>query len=164
MRAGDLAAFEDVYRQHGKRLYNLGLRMLGQAAEAEDALQDVFLQAFRMLGSFKGESALGTWLYRLALNQCLDFVRGRPARMSGVTGSLEDDRATEPAAPRDTPVMRLDLERAVQRLPGGYRAAFVLHDIEGFEHKEIGELLGITEGTSRSQVFKARMKLRAMLG
>ena len=78
--------------------------------------------------------------------------------------SLEDEGANEPAAPRETPVARLDLERAVQRLPEGYRAAFVLHDVEGFDHKQIGDMLGISEGPSRSQVFKARMKLRAMLG
>ena len=163
-RAGDAGAFEAVYRQHAPRLYTLACRMTGSPQDGEDLVQEIFLQAHRTLGTFKGESTLGTWLYRLALNQCLDFVRGRQARETGVTGSLEDDPAAEPAAPRESPVMKLDLERAVQRLPDGYRAAFVLHDIEGFEHKEIGELLGITEGTSRSQVFKARMKLRAMLG
>lgn len=164
MKAGDLAAFEDVYRQHGRRLYALGLRMLGEAADAEDALQDVFLQAFRKLGSFRGESALGTWMYRLAMNVYLDRLRSRGAR---------DDRATEPldatgaAAARDArlelTVTRLDLERALERLPSGYRAAFVLHDVEGFEHREVGAILGISEGTSKSQVHKARMRLRQLL-
>ncbi len=129
----------------------------------EDLLQDIFLQVHRKIGSFRGEASLGTWLYRLAMNQCLDFVRSRQSRMKVVTDGFEDDGSNEPVAPRDTPVARLDLERAVQRLPGGYRAAFVLHDVEGLDHKQIAGMLGITEGTSRSQVFKARLKLRALL-
>jgi RNA polymerase sigma-70 factor, ECF subfamily len=163
-RAGDVEAFEALYRQHAPRIYSLACRMAGSPQEGEDLVQEIFLQVHRKLGSFKGDSTLGTWVYRLALNQCLDFVRSRQARMSVVTGSFEDARATEPVAPRETPVMKLDLERALQRLPDGYRTAFVLHDVEGFDHKQIGEMLGIAAGTSRSQVFKARMKLRAMLG
>ena len=97
------------------------------------------------------------------MNLCLDFVRSRQTRMKLVTDTLSDDAGLEPAAPRDTPVARLDLERAVQRLPDGYRAAFVLHDVEGLDHKQVAEMLGISEGTSRSQVFKARMKLRELL-
>jgi RNA polymerase sigma-70 factor (ECF subfamily) len=166
MKAGDLTAFEDVYRQHGRRLYSLGLRMLGQAADAEDALQEVFLQAFRKLGSFKGESALGTWLYRLAMNLYLDRLRSRGAHEDRATDRLE---AAGPAFTQDRDpgvemaVNRLDLERALDQLPAGYRAAFVLHDVEGFEHREVGTILGISEGTSKSQVHKARMRLRQLL-
>jgi RNA polymerase sigma-70 factor (ECF subfamily) len=166
MRAGDLAAFEDVYRQHGKRLYNLGLRMLGQAGEAEDALQDVFLQAFRKLGSFKGESALGTWLYRLAMNLYLDRLRSRGAQDARATDRLDaagPDVMRERDPGVEMAVNRLDLERAMAQLPDGYRAAFVLHDVEGFEHREVGAILGISEGTSKSQVHKARMRLRQLL-
>jgi RNA polymerase sigma-70 factor (ECF subfamily) len=137
--------------------------MTGSPQEGEDLLQDIFLHVHRKLGSFRGEASLGTWLYRLAMNQCLDFVRSRQSRMKGVTDGFEDDGSNEPVAPRDTPVARLDLERAVERLPGGYRAAFVLHDVEGLDHRQIAGMLGITEGTSRSQVFKARLKLRALL-
>ena len=166
MKAGDLAAFEEVYRQHGRRLYNLGLRMLGQPADAEDALQDVFLQAFRKLGSFKGDAALGTWLYRLAMNLYLDRLRSRGAHDDRATDRLE---AAGPAAMQERDpgvemaVNRLDLERALAELPAGYRAAFVLHDVEGFEHREVGAILGISEGTSKSQVHKARMRLRQLL-
>jgi RNA polymerase sigma-70 factor (ECF subfamily) len=137
--------------------------MAGSPQEGEDLLQEIFLHVHRKLGSFRGDASLGTWLYRLALNQCLDFVRSRQARMKVVTDAFEDDPSIEPVAPRETPIARIDLERAVQRLPDGYRAAFVLHDIEGFDHKQIADMLGINEGTSRSQVFKARMKLRALL-
>jgi len=166
MKAGDLAAFEDVYRQHGRRLYNLALRMLGQAAEAEDALQDVFLQAFRKLGSFKGDSALGTWLYRLAMNLCLDRLRSRRTHEDRATEGLEaagQDAIRERDPVVEMAVNRLDLERAMAQLPDGYRAAFVLHDVEGFEHREVGAILGISEGTSKSQVHKARMRLRQLL-
>lgn len=162
-RSGDVEAFEALYRQQAARIYSLACRMSGSREEGEDLLQEIFLQAYRKLGSFKGESALGTWLYRLALNHCLDFVRSRHAKMDKVTETLDDEHAMEPPAGRETPIARIDLERAIERLPEGCREAFVLHDVEGFDHKEIGRMLGIAEGTSKSQVFKARVKLRAML-
>jgi RNA polymerase sigma-70 factor (ECF subfamily) len=158
-----MEAFETLYRQHAARLYTLACRMAGSPEDGEDLLQEIFLQAYRKLGSFKGDSAVGTWLYRLALNHCLDYVRSRRAKMSKMTDTLDADTSFEPTAPRESPVARLDLERAVERLPEGCREAFVLHDVEGFDHKEVGRLLGIAEGTSKSQVFKARMKLRASL-
>lgn len=162
-QAGDVEAFETLYRQHAPRIYSLATRMAGSPDDGEDLLQEIFLQAHRKLASFKGDSSIGTWLYRLALNHCLDFVRSRQTKMSRVTDTLDEEASFEPQAPRTTPVARLDLERAVQRLPSGCREAFVLHDIEGYDHKEVAGMLGIAEGTSKSQVFKARMKLRAML-
>jgi RNA polymerase sigma-70 factor (ECF subfamily) len=163
-QAGDVEAFETIYRLHASRLYTLACRMAGSPEDGEDLLQEIFLQAYRKLGSFKGDAALGTWLYRLALNHCLDYVRSRQAKMNKLTETLDAEMSFEPAARRETPIARLDLERAVERLPEGCRQAFVLHDVEGFDHKEVGKLLGIAEGTSKSQVFKARMKLRALLG
>jgi RNA polymerase sigma-70 factor, ECF subfamily len=165
-RHGDAAAFEELYRAHAGRLYNLVLRMAGSTQEAEDLLQEVFLHAHRKLGSFRGDSSLGTWLYRLAVNHCLDFLRGRQAKMTRATDSLDDEGAEEPAAAAPmipTAVSRLDLERAIARLPPGCRAAFILHDVQGFEHHEVAKLMGVSEGTSKSQVHKARMKLRGML-
>jgi RNA polymerase sigma-70 factor (ECF subfamily) len=140
--------------------------MAGSAQDAEDLLQDVFLQAHRKLDSFRGDSTLGTWLYRLAVNQCLDFLRGRQSRMSRVTDSFEDEAVQDPASPAPlipAAISRVDLERAIARLPEGSRLAFVLHDVEGFAHHEVAGLLGISEGTSKSQVHKARLKLRTML-
>ena len=163
-RAGDADAFETLYRRHAARIYTLACRMAGSAEDGEDLLQEIFLQAYRKLGSFKGDAALGTWIYRLALNHCLDYVRSRRAKMSKLTETLDADTSFEPLAPRETPIARLDLERAIERLPDGAREAFVLHDIEGFDHKEAAALLGIAEGTSKSQVFKARAKLRVLLG
>jgi len=163
-QAGDTEAFETLYRQHASRIYALASRMAGSAEDGEDLLQEIFLQAFRKIGGFKGEAALGTWLYRLALNHCLDFVRSRQAKMNKLTETLDAETSFEPTARRETPIARLDLERAVERLPEGCREAFVLHDVEGFDHKEVADLLGIAEGTSKSQVFKARMKLRGLLG
>jgi RNA polymerase sigma-70 factor, ECF subfamily len=165
-RGGDAGAFEELYRQHAGRLYNLAFRMAGSAQEAEDLLQEVFLHAYKKLGSFRGDSSLGTWLYRLGMNQCLDYLRGRQAKMSHATDSLDDEGAVElaermPATP--VAVNRLDLDRAIGKLPHGCRAAFLLHDVEGFEHHEVATILGVSEGTSKSQVHKARMKLRAML-
>ena len=162
-QAGDVEAFETLYRQHSAKIYTLASRMAGSAEDGEDLLQEIFLQAYRKVGSFNGESALGTWLYRLAINHCLDYVRSRHAKMNKLTETLDAETSFQPAARRETPIARLDLERAVERLPEGCREAFVLHDVEGFGHKEVAALLGIAEGTSKSQVFKARLKLRAFL-
>ena len=161
-QAGDVEAFGELYRHHSPRIFALVCRMSGSTETGEDLLQEIFLQAHRKIRSFKGDSSVGTWLYRLAINHCLDFVRSRQARMDKTTDSLDDDMAP-PAARRETPVERIDLERAIQQLPAGCREAFVLHDVEGYEHREIARMLGIAEGTSKSQVFKARMKLRAVL-
>jgi RNA polymerase sigma-70 factor (ECF subfamily) len=166
-RQGETGAFEELYRAHAGRLFTLVLRMSGSHDAAEDLLQEVFLHAHRKLGTFRGDSSLGTWLYRLAVNHCLDHLRGRQARMSRATDSLDRDDAAEPAAPAPAvpaAIDRLDLERAIAQLPDGCRTAFVLHDVEGFEHHEVASLLGISEGTSKSQVHKARMKLRVLLG
>jgi RNA polymerase sigma-70 factor (ECF subfamily) len=165
-RQGDLAAFEEMYRAHAPRLYTLVLRMTGSEADAEDLLQEVFLQAHRKLGGFRGESSLGTWLYRMAVNQALDFLRGRQTRMAQMTASYDEEAVAEPAAPAPAipgAVSRVDLERAIARLPDGCRTAFVLHDVEGLAHHEVAALLGISEGTSKSQVHKARFRLRSML-
>lgn len=163
-RRGELGAFEELYTQHARRLYNLACRMLGNGTDAEDAVQDTFLIAHRRLDTFRGEAALGTWLYRLAVNQCLDRLRSRAGREAQATDSLDEpDRAWHPAGRPDQPVERMDLKRAIARLPAGSRSVFVLHDIEGLEHREIGKLLGISEGTSKSQLHKARLRLREML-
>ena len=165
-REGDAAAFETLYRAHAGRLFGLLTRMTGSAHDAEDLLQDVFVHAHRKLGSFRGESSLGTWLYRLAVNQCLDHLRGKQSRMARATASLDADDAPEPVAASPAlpaPIARIDLERAIAQLPEGCRAAFVLHDVEGLDHREVGAALGISEGTSKSQVHKARMKLRVLL-
>jgi RNA polymerase sigma-70 factor (ECF subfamily) len=138
--------------------------MAGAAGDAEDLLQEILLQAYRKLGSFRGDSSLGTWLYRLAMNHCLDVLRSRQARDGQQTDSLDEDGAPTPAAPQALgAVSRIDLERAIGRLPHACRAAFLLHDVEGFGHQEVGAILGISEGTSKSQVHKARMRIRTYL-
>jgi RNA polymerase sigma-70 factor (ECF subfamily) len=163
---GDVQAFETVYRRHAGRLYTLAVRMAGSAQEAEDLLQEVFLNAYRKMGSYRGEASLGTWLYRLSINHCLDHRRSRRVRQARITDSLDADGAPEPAAQRGTmlsAVSRMDLERAIGQLPDGCRAAFLLHDVEGFEHQEVAVILGIATGTSKSQVHKARLRLRHLL-
>jgi RNA polymerase sigma-70 factor, ECF subfamily len=165
-RAGDLGAFEDLYRQHSRKLFSLACRMVGSPTEAEDLLQEIFLTAHRKLDGFRGESALSTWLYRLATNQCLDYLRSRAARTDQVTETLDDELGWYQPGQRglaEQTVSKIDLERALTRLPPGCRAAFVLHDIEGLEHREVAEVLGVAEGTSKSQVHKARLRLRALL-
>ena len=165
-RRGDLGAFEEVYRTHSGRLYGLVLRMVGNPSDAEDLLQEIFLSAHRKLEGFRGDSALGTWLYRLATNHCLDHLRSRASRTGQLTDALDEDAGLPDIGSRtiaEQTVAKMDLERAVAQLPEGCRAAFVLHDVQGLEHREVAEALGIAEGTSKSQVHKARLRLRAIL-
>ena len=166
-RRGDVGAFEELYKRYGSRLYTVAYRMTGSGADAEDLVQDIFLQVYRRLDTFRGEAALGTWLHRLAVNTCLDFLRSKQGRRQRVTDSAGDLDALEaPAAGPwrpDAALDRMDLERAIAQLPPSYRRAFLLHDVEGLEHHEVGEALGIAEGTSKSLVFKARMRLRSLL-
>ena len=162
-----MGAFEELYRQFGSRLYTVAYRMTGSAADAEDLVQDIFLQVYRRLDSYRGEAALGTWLHRLAVNACLDFLRSKQGRRQRLTDTAEDlDAIPAPATGpwrADAELDRMDLERAVAQLPPSYRRAFMLHDVEGLEHHEIGEALGIAEGTSKSLLFKARTRLRVIL-
>lgn len=165
-RRGDLAAFEELYRTHAGRLFSVACRMVGNPADAEDLLQEIFLSAHRKLDGFRGESALGTWLYRLATNHCLDYLRSRAARTNQLTDGLDDEPGYyEPgrAGLAEQAITRMDLERALAQLPEGCRAAFVLHDVQGLEHREVAQALGIAEGTSKSQVHKARLRLRSLL-
>jgi RNA polymerase sigma-70 factor (ECF subfamily) len=162
-RAGEPGAFEEVYRAHAPRLFGVACRLVGRQ-EAEDLLQEIFLVAHRKLGLFKGESSLGTWLFRLGTNVCLDHLRSRAARLAQLTEPVDEE--TLPGSGQGAVlgvVDRLDLERALAMLPAGARAVFVLHDVEGLEHREIGEVLGISDGTSKSQLHKARLRLRAAL-
>jgi RNA polymerase sigma-70 factor (ECF subfamily) len=164
-RSGVPGAFEELYRLHSPRLFGLACRMVGRT-DAEDLLQDIFLTAHRKLGLYKGDSSLGTWLFRLATNLCLDFLRSRANRSAQVTDSYDAEDATMPVGGRG-PILgvvdRLDLERAVAELPDGCREVFVLYDVEGFEHREVGAMLGISDGTSKSQLHKARLRLREYL-
>ena len=162
LRAGDPAAFEALYRRHASAIFGLALRMLQNRADAEDLLQEIFLQAHDKLPSFEGRSAFGTWLYRLGVNRCLDHLRSRSAKEQARTDPL----TLSPAFPerRLTGGTRsLELERAIGELPPSSRAAFLLHDVEGYQHKEVSEMLGIAVGTSKSLVHRARMKLRERL-
>jgi RNA polymerase sigma-70 factor (ECF subfamily) len=165
LREGETTAYEELYRRHGPRLFNLAYRMTGQAAEAEDLVQETFLQVFRRIGTFKGDAALGTWLYRLSMNLCLDRLRSKAGRSDRQTSSIEDIREWRLAGrgSLDGSVRKIDLERAVATLPDACRAAFLLHDVEGFEHQEVGRMLGISDGTSKSQVHKARLRIREFL-
>ena len=165
-RRGELGAFEELYKAHSGRLYSLACRMLGNPAVAEDLLQEIFLSAHRKLDSFRGDAALGTWLYRLGMNQILDHVRSRAGRAGQVTDGLDDATTLADASGHrlaDRAIDRIDLERALGELPPGCRAAFLLHDVDGLEHREVSDVLGIAEGTSKSQVHKARLRLRGLL-
>ncbi len=161
LAAGDVAAFEQLYELHRRRVYSLCLRMVGNVTEAEDLTQEVFLQVFRKVGTFRGEAAFTTWLHRLVVNQVLMHWRKRGVRSEEV---IEEGDVGSIARPHPLPLLdRIALEQAIQRLPPGYRLVFLLHDVEGYEHEEIAAILGCSVGTSKSQLHKARLKLRRLL-
>jgi RNA polymerase sigma-70 factor, ECF subfamily len=166
---GDEAAFEELFNAHKRRVYSLCLRMTGDPAEAEDLAQEAFLQLFRKIGTFRGESAFSTWLHRLVVNVVLMHLRKKGLQQI----SLDDvDTSQEEPVRREYgdedrrlvgSVDRVSLERAIAQLPPGYRAVFVLHDIEGYEHNEIAQIMSYSIGNSKSQLHKARLRLRESL-
>ena len=163
---GDMGAFEQLYERHNRRVYSLCLRMTQNVAEAEDLAQEAFIQLFRKIGSFRGESAFTTWLHRLTVNQVLMHFRKKSVKLERTTeeGETPERVVQGTQNPNTMPVIdRIALDRALAQLPPGYREVFVLHDVEGHEHGEIARMLGVAEGTSKSQLHKARMKLRRLL-
>ena len=163
---GDMQAFEELYRRHNRRVYAICLRMTQNQSEAEDLTQEVFINLFRKVGSFRGESAFTTWLHRLTVNQVLMHFRKRSVKLEQTTeeGETPVQIVMGTENPNAMPVVdRIALDKAIAQLPPGYRTVFVLHDVEGHEHEEIARMLGCSVGTSKSQLHKARMKLRNLL-
>jgi RNA polymerase sigma-70 factor (ECF subfamily) len=168
---GDRAVFEYLYRLHSRRVYAVCLRMVGNTAEAEDLTQETFLLLLRKIHTFRGESAFSTWLHRLAVNLVLMRLRKKsPPIVSIEAASDPDDETASPSIDIGAPdlllegsIDRINLERCLKRLPAGYRAIFVLHDIQGYQHNEIAEILGRSVGVSKSQLHKARTRLRELL-
>jgi len=168
-KQGDAEAFETLYNLHKRRVYSLCLRMTANTAAAEDLTQEAFLQLFRKIGTFRGESAFSTWLHRMAVNVVLMQLRKKGLPVV----SLEETMEGEDEAPRKEPgaddprlagsIDRMQLQLSIKALPPGYRMIFLLHDVEGYEHNEIAEMIGCSIGNSKSQLHKARMKLREFL-
>jgi len=168
-KQGDAEAFEVLYNLHKRRVYSLCLRMTANTAAAEDLTQEAFLQLFRKIGTFRGESAFSTWLHRMAVNVVLMQLRKKGLPVVSLEDTMDSDEDTpkkelgaqDPALAGS--VDRLQLQRAVETLPPGYRMIFLLHDVEGYEHNEIAGMVGCSIGNSKSQLHKARMKLRDLL-
>jgi RNA polymerase sigma-70 factor (ECF subfamily) len=169
-QAGDHQAFAQLYSLHKRRIFSLCLRMVGSVAEAEDLTQEAFLQLHRKISTFRGDSAFSTWLHRLTINVVLMHVRKKGLSLVSLDEAMEPAPDGGPGRSFGTPdqrlsgcIDRLTLENAVADLPAGYRLIFVLHDIEGFEHNEIAAMLDCSVGNSKSQLHKARLKLRDAL-
>lgn len=163
---GDMAAFEEIYQRHHRRVYSICLRMLQNAFEAEDLTQDVFIQLYRKIGSFRGDSAFTTWLHRMTVNQVLMHFRKRTVKFEKTTEEGETPVQIVPGteSPFKMPIVdKIALENAIEQLPAGYKNVFMLHDVEGFEHEEVAKILGCSVGTSKSQLHKARLKLQKLL-
>jgi RNA polymerase sigma-70 factor (ECF subfamily) len=163
--------FERAYRMYRRRVYTKCLHMVGNEADAEDLTQEVFLQLFRKMDSFRGESAFATWLYRLAVNVVLMRLRKKSLATSSLEEAIEWKEGIlslqqvlgAPDRTLTTAVDRLHLEHAVAQMPPGYKQVFLLHYVEGYGHREIARLLGLSIGTSKSQLYKARVRLRQLL-
>src|SRR5580693_6068493 len=172
-RHGDRTAFDYLYRLHSRRVHAVCLRMVGNEAEAQDLTQDTFLLLLRKIHTFRGESAFSTWLHRLAVNLVLMRLRKKSPPIVSIEAALDPDDETAPPLPAsivgvpdlllEGSIERINLERCIERLPVGYRTIFVLHDIQGYEHHEIAGILGRSIGVSKSQLHKARMRLRELL-
>jgi RNA polymerase sigma-70 factor, ECF subfamily len=169
-QAGDHTAFAQLYSLHKRRIYSLCLRMVGNVAEAEDLTQEAFLQLHRKISTFRGDSAFSTWLHRLAINVVLMQLRKKGLSLISLDEAMEPAPEEGPGRSFGAPdltlsgaIDRLALQRAVADLPAGYRLIFILHDIEGFEHNEIAAMLDCSIGNSKSQLHKARLKLRDSL-
>ena len=164
--AGNISAFEVIYQRYHRRTYSLTLRMTNSQTEAEDLTQEVFIQLFRKIGSFRGDSAFSTWLHRLTVNQVLMHFRRRSVKNEKTSddGEMPEQTVTGSANPGKMQIVdRIALKNAIAELPNGYRNVFVLHDVEGYEHEEVAGMLKISVGTSKSQLHKARLKLRGLL-
>jgi len=167
---GDAAGFEYLYRSISKQIYAMCLRMLKNKADAEDLTQQVFLQLFRKIGSFRGESRFSTWAYRVAFNEVLMHLRRKKSvEIHSISGAANDEEFERPSdyGPVDTSMTLaaewLNLRRAIGKLPEGYRRIFLLHDVMGYGHHEIAALTGCSIGTSKSQAHKARRRLQRLL-
>ena len=162
---GDRQAFERLYRLHVNRIFSLCTRMVGDRTRAEELTQDAFVRAWEKLDQFRGDSAFGTWLHRLAVNVVLNDRQTENRRRGRLDDSVEDVDTVAHGAVRVEvpPGLSIDLERAIAGLPPGARRVFVLHDVEGYTHDEIGELLGVTAGGCKAQLHRARMLLREAL-
>ncbi|TAK63759.1 MAG: sigma-70 family RNA polymerase sigma factor [Bacteroidetes bacterium] len=160
--SGDTRAFEALYRRNVGRVYAVCLRIVTDVPRAEDVTQEVFVQAWEKIGSFRGESLFSTWLHRIAVNLSLTSLRSRQRYESRVETNEEIETFDSPAE-RHSPETVIDLEDAIRRLPPSARAIFVLHDIEGYRHEEIAEQLEVVVGTSKAQLHRARRMLRKVL-
>ena len=159
--AGDELAMRALWAEHAPRVDAVVRRLVRDADEAADIAQEVWIQIFRALPGFRGDAQFSTWAHRIAVNRTLNALR-RARRLAGVAEELEEDTVSV-EDDVDQPFLRQSLQRALDRLPPGARTVFVLHDVEGFTHEEIAGQLGITTGGSKSQLFKARAKLRTLL-
>jgi len=168
-QAGDQEAFGDLFELHKRRVYSLCLRMTGNTVEAEDLTQDAFIQAFRKLNTFRGDSAFSTWLYRVAVNTVLMKLRSKQVREVSLNEPANDEPTSQQREVRHDDldllgvVDRIALDRAIRELPKGCRTIFVLHEVEGYQHHEIAKLLHCSLGNSKSQLHKARLKIRELL-
>ena len=167
-KRGDRKAQFELYRLYSKAMYNISLRMLGSVENAEDVLQNSFIDVFSKLDSFRFESSVGAWIKRIVINNCINYLKKRRLEFSELTENnafipSEDLSSGSIFSTSDSPLDVAKIQKAIQQLPDGYRVVFTLYAMEGYDHEEIGSILGVTEATSKSQYSRAKAKLRDIL-
>lgn len=161
-REGRRDAQFELYRLYSRAMYNTALRMVRHPHDAEDLLQSVFVEVFTKLESFRYESSIGAWMKRITVNKCINFLKTRKLALTELTASHDRVESSEPEPESGWTVEKIN--QAIHQLPDGYRVVFSLYAVEGYDHEEIGQILGVTEATSKSQYSRAKAKLRDMLG
>ncbi len=160
-RKGHRDAQFELYRLYSRAMYNTALRMVQNPHDAEDVLQSIFVEVFTKLDSFRHESSIGAWMKRITINKCINFLKSRRLAFSELTAGA--DRTDDPEPEPEAPFSVERINRAISELPDGYRVVFSLYAVEGYDHEEIAQILGVTEATSKSQYSRAKAKLREML-
>ncbi|HAD13437.1 MAG TPA: RNA polymerase [Saprospirales bacterium] len=160
-REGRRDAQFELYRLYSRAMYNTALRMVRNPHDAEDIIQSVFVEVFTKLDSFRYESSIGAWMKRITVNKCINFMKSRRMELTELTAS--HDKMEQPEKEPDMPFSVEKINKAIETLPDGYRVVFSLYAIEGYDHEEIGQILGVTEATSKSQYSRAKAKLREVL-
>jgi len=161
-KKGNVKAFKSLYDLHKEKLYNVAYRILGNHEDTEDSLQDVFIIIYQKITDFRGDAAFSTWLYRIAVNTCLNKLRMSKPNINSEFSENEINRDF-PYVKKNDQMTNMILDQEIQNLPTGYRTVFILYEVEGFTHEEIGEILDISAGTSKSQLSRAKHRLKKRL-
>jgi len=162
-KEGEQKSFKELFDMYKDKVFSTAVRMLGNSQDAEDTTQDIFIKIFKNINNYRGDSSLSTWIYKVTINTCLDNLKKRKKHEKDKSSDEIDDISSLPYGEIQPGTIHIIIEKEIQKLPEGYRTVFILHEIDGFKHEEIAKIMNITQGTSKSQLFKAKSILRKKL-